>query len=389
MVQLQLTASMPVGDIFAQFALPSMKTDLVHTDCRTCGPMSSFIGGSPVTKVIFYVGLIEVVLTSMWSSEHVCYAQDFYAGKTIRIVAGFPAGGGFDTYSRILSRHINKYIPGNPTVVVDNVTGAGSLIAANSVYKAAKADGLTIGNFIGNLISQQLFGGAGIEFDARKFELIGVPVKDHVVCALTKASGITSVDAWMVAKAAVKLGGSAPGTTNDDVAKLLKAALGLPIQLVTGYKATAPIKLAAESGEIDGGCWAWESIKVMWRQGLDAGQVSIVLQAVPKAVPDLPKVPVAIELAKTEEARKLIQIGIHDTAAITRPYALPPGTPKDRVQILRRAFRETMKDKDFLAEAVKSKLDIDPLSGEDVEKIVAGLFKLDSAMVAKMSEILK
>ena len=130
---------MPVGDIFAQFALPSMKTDLVHTDCRTCGPRSSFIGGSPVTKVIFYVGLIEVVLTSMWSSEHVCYAQDFYAGKTIRIVVGFPAGGGFDTYSRILARHINKYIPGNPTVVVDNVTGAGSLIAANSVYKAAKA----------------------------------------------------------------------------------------------------------------------------------------------------------------------------------------------------------------------------------------------------------
>jgi tripartite-type tricarboxylate transporter receptor subunit TctC len=193
----------------------------------------------------------------------------------------------------------------------------------------------------------------------------------------------------MAAKAPVKLGGSAPGTTNDDVAKILKAALGLPIQLVTGYKGTAPIKLAAESGEIDGGCWAWESIKVMWRQGLDAGDANIVLQAVPKAVQDLPKVPVAIELAKTEEARKLIQVGIHDTASITRPYALPPGTPKDRVQMLRRAFRETLKDKDFLAEATKSKLDIDPVSGEEVEKIVAGLFKLDSATVAKMSEILK
>ena len=117
----------------------------------------------------------------------------------------------------------------------------------------------------------------------------------------------------------------------------------------------------------------------MWRQGLDAGDVNIVLQAVPKAVPDLPKVPVAIELAKTEEARKLIQAGIHDTAAITRPYALPPGTPKDRVQILRRAFAQTMKDKDFLAEAVgKSKLDVDPVSGEEVEKIVSGLFNLYS-----------
>jgi tripartite-type tricarboxylate transporter receptor subunit TctC len=342
-----------------------------------------------MTKAIFYVSLIGIIVVSMSSSEDISYAQDFYAGKTIRIVVGFPAGGGFDTYSRVMGRHIGKYIPGNPAVVVDNVTGAGSLVAANSIYKATKPDGLTIGNFIGNLISQQLFGGQGIEFDARRFEWIGVPVKDHVVCALTKASGITSVDAWMAAKAPVKLGGSAPGTTNDDAAKLLKAALGLPIQLVTGYKGTAPIKLAAESGEIDGGCWAWESIKVMWRQGLDAGDAKIVLQAVPKAVPDLPKVPVAIELAKTEEARKLIQVGIHDTASITRPYALPPGTPKDRVQMLRRAFRETMKDKDFLAEAVKSKLDVDPVSGEEVEKIVAGLFKLDSATIAKMSEILK
>ena len=340
-------------------------------------------------KIIFYVGLIEIVLASMYSAGYVSYAQDFYAGKTIRIVVGFPAGGGFDTYSRIMGRHISKYIPGNPAVVVDNVTGAGSLVAANMVYKGAKPDGLTIGNFIGNLVSQQLYGGPGIEFDGRKFEWIGVPVKDHVVCALTKASGITSIDAWMSAKSPVKLGGSAPGTTNDDSAKLLKAALGLPIQLVTGYKGTAPIKLAAESGEIDGSCWAWESIKVMWRQGLDAGNVNIVLQAVPKAISDLPKVPVAIELAKTEETRKLIQAGIHDTAAITRPYALPPGTPKDRVQLLRRAFRETLQDKDFLAEAIKSKLDIDPVSGEEVEKIVAGLFKLDAATVAKLSEILK
>jgi tripartite-type tricarboxylate transporter receptor subunit TctC len=339
--------------------------------------------------LLSYPRIFAVIATLLSFLGQNSFAQDFYAGKTIRIIVGFPAGGGFDTYSRVLGRHIGKYIPGNPSVVVDNVTGAGSLIAANTVYKTAKPDGLTIGNFIGNLISQQLFGGAGIEFDARKFEWIGVPVKDHVVCALTKASGINTIDAWMGAKSPVKLGGSAPGTTNDDVAKLLKAALGLPIQLVTGYKGTAPIKLAAESGEIDGGCWAWESIKVMWRQGLDAGQVSIVLQAVPKAHPDLPKVPVAIELAKTDEAKKLIQAGIHDTAAITRPYALPPGTPKDRVQILRRAFQNTLKDKDFLAEAVKSKLDVDPLSGEEVEKIVASLFKLDPATVSRMAEVLK
>ena len=336
-----------------------------------------------------YFSLFGFVLASMAALPRPAHPQEFYAGKTIRIIVGFPAGGGFDTYSRVIGRHIGKYIPGTPAVVVDNVAGAGSLVAANTVYKAAKPDGLTIGNFIGNLVSQQLFGSPGIEFDGRKFEWIGVPTRDSVVCALTKASGITSIDAWMAAKTPVKLGGSAPGTTNDDSAKLLKAALGLPIQLVTGYKGTAPIKLAAESGEVDGSCWAWESIKVMWRQGLDAGQVNIVLQAVPKAVPDLPKVPVAIELAKTDEARKLIDLGIHSTAAITRPYALPPGTPKERVQLLRRAFRETLKDKDFLAEAVKSKLEVDPVSGEEVEKIVLGMFKQDQATIAKMAEILK
>jgi tripartite-type tricarboxylate transporter receptor subunit TctC len=342
-----------------------------------------------MTKVSFSASVFVIALTSMWHAAQLSFAQDFYAGKTIRIIVGFPAGGGFDTYSRIIGRHFGKFIPGNPAVVVDNVTGAGSLVAANMIYKVAKPDGLTIGNFIGNLVSQQLFGGPGVEFDARKFEWIGVPTRDHVVCALTKASGITSIDAWMAAKTPVKLGGSAPGTTNDDSAKLLKAALGLPIQLVSGYKGTAPIKLAAESGEIDGGCWAWESIKVMWRQGLEAGQASIVLQAVPKAVPELSKVPVAIELAKTDEARKLIEVGIHATASITRPYALPPGTPKNRVEMLRRAFRETMKDKDFVAEAVKSKLDVDPVTGEEVEKIVAGLFKVDAATIAKMSEVLK
>lgn len=342
-----------------------------------------------MTKFAFSTAVFVIALISLWDTAQLSFAQDFYAGKTIRIIVGFPAGGGFDTYSRVIGRHIGKYIPGNPAVVVDNVTGAGSLVAANMIYKVAKPDGLTIGNFIGNLVSQQLFGGPGVEFDARRFEWIGVPTRDHVVCALTKASGITSIDAWMAAKTPVKLGGSAPGTTNDDSAKLLKAALGLPIQLVSGYKGTAPIKLAAESGEIDGGCWAWESIKVMWRQGLDAGQASIVLQAVPKAVPELSKVPVAIELAKTDEARKLIEVGIHATASITRPYALPPGTPKNRVEMLRRAFRETMKDKDFVAEAVKSKLDVDPVTGEEVEKIVAGLFKLDATTVAKMAEVLK
>ena len=315
-------------------------------------------------------------------------SDNFYSGKTIRIVVGFGAGGGFDTYSRVIGRHMGKHIPGNPTFVVDNMTGAGSLIAANHVYKVAKPDGLTIGHFIGGLILQQVMGGSGIEFDARKFEMIGVPVKENVVCALRKETGITSVESWLAAKAPVKLGGTAPGSTTDDVPKILRETVGLPIQLVSGYKGTADIRLAADSGELAGGCWAWESIKVTWRQALEARNVVVVLQTIPKPHPELPTIPLAINFAKTDEAKKLIEAGIHDTQVFTRPYVLPPGTPKERVQMLRSAFLDTLKDKEFLAEAEKSKLDVGAVSGEEVASIIDGLFKLDPALVAKLKAIL-
>lgn len=318
------------------------------------------------------------------------YAQEsFYKGKTLRIVVGFSAGGGFDTYARAISRHMNKHIPGNPNVVVENMTGAGSLIAANHVYKVAKPDGLTMGHFIGGLFVQQLLGRPGIEFDAHKFEYVGTPVDDKPVCALTKASGVTSVEKWLVSKTPVKLGGTAPGSNTDDVPKILRAALGLPIQLVTGYKGTSDIRLAAESGELAGGCWGWDSIKATWRKGIESGDAAVVLQTLPKRHPDLPKVPLAIDLAKSDEARQLIQAGIHDVSAVIRPYVLPPGTPKERVEIIRRAFLDTMKDREFLADADKSKLDIEPLTGEELEKTVTGFFKLPSSVVAKLKAALE
>lgn len=314
-------------------------------------------------------------------------SDDFYRGKTIRIIVGFAAGGGFDTYSRAIGRHMGRLIPGNPTFVVENMTGAGSLITANYVYKAAKPDGLTIGHFIGGLIMQQVMGGSGIEFDARKFGMIGVPIKENVVCALRKESGILTVQDWFAAKEPVKLGGTAPGSTTDDVAKVLKEALGLPIQLVSGYKGTSAIRLAADGGEIAGGCWAWESVKVTWRKALESKDVNVVLQAIPAPHKELPNVPLAISFAKTSEAKKLVEAGIHDTQIFTRPYVLPPGTPKNRVQILRKAFMDTLKDKEFLAEAEKSKLDVDPIPAEQVEKIIANLFKLEPALLAKLKQI--
>src|ERR671922_1353967 len=254
--------------------------------------------------------------------------QDFYRGKTVRIIVGFAAGGGFDVYARTIARHLGRQIPGNPSIIVDNMTGAGSRVAANFLFKASP-DGLVIGNFIGSLVLQQIMGDKGIEFDGRRFEWLGAPVQDENVCALTKASGINSLDDWIAAKKPVKLGGEAPGANDSDVPRVLKAALGLPIQLIEGFKGTSNIRLAAESGEVDGGCWTWASIRSTWKKGLDSGLVNVVLQVNAKKASDMPNVPNAIDYAKSQEAKQLIDTGIHANSAILRAYALPPGTPKD------------------------------------------------------------
>jgi len=334
--------------------------------------------------------LLAFVLGLAWPPDASRAAAPFYEGKTMRIIVATSAGGGFDAYSRALARHMGKHIPGHPTIIVENMPGAGFIIGTNYVYKQAKADGLTIGNWIGTLVPGQVVGRKGVEFDARKFEYIGAPVKNHDLCLLSKASGVTSVEQWMAAKTPVKLGATPPGGTPYDMGAILKEALGLPTQLVAGYKGTADIRVAVEGGEVAGLCGlSWASTKVTWKKPLESGLVSIVLQSAPNPHPDLPNVPVSIKLAKTDMGRKLIQAGIHDTSAITYLYTLPPGTPKERVQLLRRAFQETLKDPALLAEAEKANMDLDPVTGEAIEKIVAGFFRLDPAVVDKLKEILK
>jgi tripartite-type tricarboxylate transporter receptor subunit TctC len=313
----------------------------------------------------------------------------FYKGKTVRLIVGLAPGGGYDLYSRVIARHLGKHIPGNPTIMVENMTGAGSIIAANYMYKAARPDGLTIGHILGGLLLQQLLGNPAIEFDGRKFEYIGVPAQDHFLIGLSKATGITSFDNWLASKKPVKLGGVAPGGATDDLPKLLEATLGLPIQVVSGYKGTGPVRLAFDSGEVDGVCNAWESFKSTWRKQLDSGAVVIVLQATLKAHPELPDIPVAYKFAKTAEARKLLEVVTRVHGPSVRPYFLPPGTPKDRVQILRSAYRDTMNDSEFRAEAKNAKLDLDPDDGAGLERNVKEVFDLDPALIAKLKEILK
>ena len=315
--------------------------------------------------------------------------ESYYKGKTVRIIVGASAGGGYDTYSRTIARHIGKHIPGNPTFVVDNMPGAGFLISANYMYKIAKPDGLTLGHFIGGLFLQQLLEKPGIEFDARRFEYIGVPTQDNYALGISKAIGITSMDQWLSSKTVVKLGGVGVGSATDDIPKVLAATIGLPMQLVTGFKGTADVRLAFNSGEIQGVCNSLESFRATWRNELDSGNLVIVLQTVAKRHPEFPNVPLAIEYAKTDEAKRLVNALVHSVGPTARPYVLPPKTPKEQVVTLRNAFMQTMKDPEFLAEAAKAKLDINPLDGAELERDVREVFNLDKVLVPKAKEILK
>jgi tripartite-type tricarboxylate transporter receptor subunit TctC len=313
--------------------------------------------------------------------------DSFYKGKNIRVVVATSAGGGFDAYTRTIVRHMGKHVPGRPTFVVENMPGAGHLIGANHMYRVAKPDGLTLGHFQGGLFLYQLLGRPGIEFDAAKFEFIGAPVTDNRACAFTKASGITSMDRWLAAKTPVKIGGIGGGAT-EDIPRMLAATTPLPIQLVSGYKGTAEVRLAADSGELAGGCWTWDSIRATWTKAIASGDAVVVLQILSKPHRELPAVPLAAKYAKSEEARQLIQVGIEEPSDYYRPYVLPPGTPKDRVATLRKAFQDTLKDPEFLADAERAKLDIEPITGEEMEKLVAKLFKLSPAIVTKLKDVL-
>lgn len=315
-------------------------------------------------------------------------AEDFYTGKTLRFVVGFSPGGGYDIYTRTIARHIGKHLPGKPTTVVENMPGAGSLISANYLYHRAKPDGLTIGNFIGPLVLQQVLGNKAATFDGRKFGWIGVPASDHAVCIFNNASRVTNMKQWLSINKPPKLGGVAPGSNTSDVPRILKEALSVPMQLVDGHKGTAEIALAMEGGEIDGSCWSWLGMKATMRNQLESGNLSVVVQVALASHPELKKVPLAIEFAKTELAKQLIRVGSLMYSSALRPYAVPPGTPSDQLVLLRKAFLDTMKDPDFLADAKKAQIEIDPVEGAETEKIFSDLYKIQPGTLARLKDLL-
>ena len=339
---------------------------------------------SEKAKLWLVLILAAVVAVSLVSTAP---AQEFYKDKTINFIVGYSPGGTYDQYTRLIARHISKHMPGNPSAIVENMPGAGGIIAANHLYNRAKPDGLTVGAWAAPLVLQHVMGNEATKFDGRNVGWVGIPGPYDTACHFSRESGIKTVDDWFAAKRPVKISSIGPGTSLSDVPKLVKAALGLPLELVEGYKGGAEARLAVENGEVDGLCASWQATKVSWRSQIESGKIRVVLQATLRSHPDLKDVPLANNYSKTEEARTLLKVA--DNVHVYQfPYSVAPGTPKDRLQMLQQAFMKTLKDPELLAEAKKAQLEVDPIDGPATAKTFASLYELAPSLVGKLKEIL-
>ena len=306
-------------------------------------------------------------------------AADFYSGKTIRFVVGAPAGGGYDTYTRAIARHFGKHIPGNPSMVVENMDGAGSLIAANYVYNKGEPDGLTIGVWISGQIIRQALGDRSTRFDGRKFGWIGAPSKGAPTCAIMGFTGLKTWQDVLNAKRPIKMGGLRAGTAYDDVPTILNNVAGTKFDVISGFAGTAPVRLALQRRDVEGACLGWESMSVSNRAMLDAkGDDKLIPFIIHKKleVPEVKDLPLFTDVIKGET-----NLATYATWAASyefqRPFSLPPGAPKERLETLRKAFAATLRDSAFLAEAKKKmKLDIEPVSGEEIDGHIKQIYSM-------------
>jgi tripartite-type tricarboxylate transporter receptor subunit TctC len=265
--------------------------------------------------------------------------------------------------------------------------GAGGIIAANHLYNRAKPDGLTIAAWASPLILQQIMGNEAIKFDGRKVGWVGIPGPYDTACHFSQESGIRTVDDWFAAKRPIKISSIGPGTSLSDVPKLLKAALNLPLEMVEGYKGGAEARLAVENREVDGLCASWQATKVSWRSQIESGKIRVVLQATQKSHPDLTNVPLAMNYAKTEEARTLLRVA--DNVHVYQfPYSVAPGTPPERLQVLQQAFVKTLRDRELVAEADKAQLEVEPIDGATTAKTFASLYELTPPLISKLKDLL-
>ena len=328
----------------------------------------------------------SVIATSSVGAE--TSVASFYRNKNIDVYIGFSVGGVYDINARLLSRFMGRYIPGNPTLVPRQMTGAASLTLANWLYQAAPKDGSAIGTFARGIAFNPLIGQPAGAIEASKFNWLGSTNDEVSICAARRESGVTRFEQMFERELIV---GSTGGSGDDDqLPRLVNGVLGTRFRIVRGFPGGNEIKLAMLRGEVSGRCgWSWSSVKATEAEWLREGSISILVQLSLRRHPDLPDTPLITDYAKTDEGRQIFKVALA-RQVMAWPFAAPPGTPVERVAALRQAFDETLRDREYLAEAARLSLEIAPVPGERIQSLIADVYRTTSAEIsAKIGAMLK
>jgi tripartite-type tricarboxylate transporter receptor subunit TctC len=316
------------------------------------------------------------------SEDKSSQVADFYSGETVKIVVATKPGGGFDTYARVIAKHMGKHIPGQPNIIVENMPGAGHMLGMNYIYNNAPKDGTVIGNATGGLALQQLFGSPRVQFDMREFSYLGLPdpIGNSVLIA-SKRSGVESFEDLLKSDGPqLVVGVQSPGSLQTDPAVLLKEVLGANIKLVPGYDGSSAINLAMEQGEIDGFVTSFHTELATTRAKFEGDDWNVLVQFEREPDPLIDEftedVPTVYEFADSKAEEEVLFYGSGRPRSLTRIYFLPPGVPEERVEALQQAWEDTMQDKDFLADAEKGELLIGGLSGDEVKQGITELLNM-------------
>jgi tripartite-type tricarboxylate transporter receptor subunit TctC len=317
-------------------------------------------------------------------------AQDaaaFYAGKSVDLDIGYSVGGGYDLYGRLLARHLGAHIPGHPTVVPKNMEGAGSLRLANYLYSAAPRDGTVIGTTARGIAFDPLLNESGAQYDATKFSWLGSANNEVAVCVALKSAGVTSFD--QLYNRPLTIGSTGIADDTYQFPAVVNAVLGTKFKIITGYPGGNDVSLAIERGEVDGRCgWSWSSVTTTRPAWIATGKIVVLVQMSLQKHPDLPDVPLIMDMARTAEQKQIFTL-IFSRQIMGRPFLAPPGLPADRLAALRQAFDETMTDKDFLADAAQNKIEINPVAGGQIQTMIADGYRTPPDVVEKAAAALK
>jgi tripartite-type tricarboxylate transporter receptor subunit TctC len=302
------------------------------------------------------------------------------------MVIGFGPGGGYDIWARTVGRHIGKHLPGKPNVVPQNMPGAGSFVAASHIYNVAPKDGTVFGIIARDAALGPLAGAKGARFDPLKLSWIGSPTKETNVCIAFHTAQVKAArdlfDKQLI------LGDTGPGTGTRSYPKALAALLGMKFRLVGGFPSSSDVFLAIERGEVEGICESFDSVRNRKPEWLRDGRIRILFQAGAEPNPELRDIPFILDLAGTEEQKQMLRF-LYAGQGIGRPFVAPPSLPAARLRLLRDAFNATMKDSEFIADATRRKLDLEPVDGERLTALINAIYATPKPIIERVTEAIK